>query len=160
VEERTSLLRDVLAHLTGNPDAKAALAGALGGITRWIVRSEAFREGLAIVSVGAICSWFLWPVGPAILKTLFKIEVADKEVTHVFGFLIGAGGITLIRMLVSYLKQEQYRIEHDHEKKGERARRKAHHIVLIGLVGLSFLTGIWVERVAESPQASAGEPAD
>ena len=41
---------------------KAALAGALGGIVRWVTLREHWRDGVLSLLVGSICAVYLGPL--------------------------------------------------------------------------------------------------
>lgn len=81
------------------------LAGALGGVVRWITLKETFREGVASVIVGAICSRYLGPlVQPAMTPLLGSFVVEEASRAAFSGFILGLGGITVSGFVIDFLR--------------------------------------------------------
>lgn len=81
------------------------LAGALGGVVRWITLKERLREGVASVICGAICSVYLGPlVQPAITPLLGSFVVEEASRSAFGGFILGLGGITVAGFVIDVLK--------------------------------------------------------
>lgn len=79
----------------GGDKAQLVLAGALGGVVRWMTLRDHWSDGLIAIFVGAICSVYLSPLAlPALTPVLGAIQVAPESVIGVSGFLMGIGGIT------------------------------------------------------------------
>jgi hypothetical protein len=71
------------------------LAGAFGGIVRWMTLRDHWTDGLIAIVVGAICSFYLSPLAiPALAPLLSGVQVAPESALGVSGFLMGVGGIT------------------------------------------------------------------
>lgn len=77
--------------------ATLALAGAAGGIVRWLTLREHPVQGLISMLVGCLCAIYLGPVGLSILTpVLGPIGIEDHDArVQLSGFLIGVGGITV-----------------------------------------------------------------
>lgn len=79
----------------GGDDAKVVLAGALGGVVRWMTLRDHWIDGLVAIVVGAICSLYLSPLAiPALTPVFEGLHVEPESVLGVSGFLMGIGGIT------------------------------------------------------------------
>lgn len=81
------------------------LAGALGGVVRWITLKETAREGVASVICGAICAVYLGPlIQPAITPLLGTFVVEEASRSAFGGFILGLGGITVSGFVIDFLK--------------------------------------------------------
>lgn len=81
------------------------LAGALGGVVRWITLKERLREGIASVICGAICAVYLGPlIQPAITPLLGSFVVEEASRSAFGGFILGLGGITVSGFVIDFLK--------------------------------------------------------
>lgn len=77
-----------------SPAAKLAVAGALGGVVRWLTLKQPPLDGLISVVVGAICAVYIGPSIIPILKPVIDFTGVDHEsAVGLGGFLIGIGGI-------------------------------------------------------------------
>ena len=71
------------------------VAGALGGLVRWLTLRDHWTDGLVSIVVGAICSLYVSPLAlPALSPLLGNIGMPLDSVTGLSGFLVGIGGIT------------------------------------------------------------------
>lgn len=74
--------------------APMAVAGALGGVVRWLTLRSSLADGLISIVVGAICAIYLGPVClPMIEPVLGKIVLDGNARAGLSGFIIGIGGI-------------------------------------------------------------------
>lgn len=81
------------------------LAGALGGVVRWITLKESAKEGAASVICGAICAVYLGPlIQPAITPLLGTFVVEEASRSAFGGFILGLGGITVSGFVIDFLK--------------------------------------------------------
>lgn len=88
-----SAVGDFLAWLVGEK-GQLAVAGALGGLVRWLSLRESRRDGLISVIVGAICALYLGPVAvPVIEQLIGRIVIEPASRAGLSGFIIGLGGI-------------------------------------------------------------------
>jgi hypothetical protein len=81
--------------------AQALMAGALGGVVRWLTLREDWRSGLISITVGAICSLYLSPLAIPIVEPLLGKLVIDPSARAGFsGFIMGIGGIAATGFLI------------------------------------------------------------
>lgn len=79
----------------GLEKTQLVVAGALGGLVRWLTLRDHWVDGLISVIVGAICSLYLSPIAlPALTPVLGNVGMPAESVTGLSGFLVGIGGIT------------------------------------------------------------------
>ena len=79
------------------PEVKTILAGALGGLVRWLTLRERWQDGLASMTVGAICAYYAAPALHPQISTL----VGSGEGGHALtGFLVGIGGIVVVGLVI------------------------------------------------------------
>lgn len=91
--------------LIGPEKGSTILAGALGGVVRWITLKERIREGIASVCAGAICAVYLGPViQPAITPLIGSFVLEEAARVSFGGFVLGLGGITVAGFLIDFLK--------------------------------------------------------
>lgn len=86
-------------------EASAVLAGALGGVVRWITLRERVRDGIASVAAGAICAVYLGPIiQPAITPLIGSFVLEESSRAAFGGFVLGLGGITVSGFVIDFLK--------------------------------------------------------
>lgn len=84
----------------------AILAGALGGVVRWITLRERLRDGIASVIVGGICAIYLTPLVLPALTPLIGSFVGDElNRTGFSGFIIGLAGITVTGFVIDFFRR-------------------------------------------------------
>lgn len=77
-----------------SPVVKLAIAGALGGVVRWLTLKQPPLDGLVSVVVGAICAVYLGPAIQPILRPIVDFAGVDADAMQgLGGFLVGIGGI-------------------------------------------------------------------
>jgi hypothetical protein len=92
--------------------AQMAVAGALGGVVRWLTLRSNVADGIVSIVVGAICAIYLGPVSlPLIEPVLGKIVLDANARAGLSGFLIGIGGIGVSSFLME-LWQRRREIVH------------------------------------------------
>ena len=80
----------------GGDKAQLLIAGALGGIVRWMTLRDHWTDGLISMVVGALSAMYLSPLAvPTLIPWLGNISVAPENVGPLSGFLLGIGGITV-----------------------------------------------------------------
>jgi hypothetical protein len=85
----------------GGDKAQLLLAGALGGIVRWMTLRDHWTDGLISMVVGALSAMYLAPAAvPALIPWFGKISVAPENVGPLSGFLLGIGGITISGLII------------------------------------------------------------
>lgn len=72
---------------------KAALAGALGGLVRWITLRDSWKEGIPALALGAICAVYIGPVVEPFLEAPISGMAPEADITALAAFLTGIGGI-------------------------------------------------------------------
>ena len=97
-------MSDFISWLAGDK-GQLAIAGALGGLVRWLTLREHWKDGFVSLIVGAICAVFLAPLAlPAIEPILGKI-IADASARGTLsGFVIGIGGIVVAGFVIDVWK--------------------------------------------------------
>lgn len=89
-----------VAWLVGDK-GQVILAGAAGGIVRWLTLRESWRDGLVSIIVGAICALYLGPlIEPLLEPVLGKIVVDPVRRAAFSGFMIGLGGIVVAGLVI------------------------------------------------------------
>jgi len=102
----------------GSEPGKAALAGALGGIVRWITLKPSWREGAGTLLVGAICAVYLGPIAlPIIESTVGKI-VPGGDMAGLSSFLVGIGGISLSGLVLDIFERRRRDLKGDNDDDG------------------------------------------
>jgi hypothetical protein len=87
---------------------KAAVAGALGGIVRWVTLRHNWREGSFTLIVGSICAMYLGPVAlPIVEGTIGKI-VPQGDMSGLSSFLVGIGGISLSAFIIDIFDRTRF----------------------------------------------------
>ena len=82
-----------------------AMAGALGGVVRWLSLREDWQSGIISITVGAICALYLAPLTiPAIEPLIGKIVVDATSRAGFSGFIIGIGGIAVSGFVIDLWK--------------------------------------------------------
>lgn len=85
-------------------EGQTALAGALGGLVRWITLREKWTDGIAALIVGAICAMYLGPlIEPLLAPTIGQIA-PGRDATGFSAFVVGIGGISLSGLLIDLIR--------------------------------------------------------
>jgi len=84
---------------------QVVVAGALGGVVRWMTLRESWVDGLISVVVGAICATYLGPlVRPILAPVLGGLLIPEASQASFSGFMIGIGGITISGFVIDIWK--------------------------------------------------------
>lgn len=84
-----------------SPMAKLAVAGALGGMVRWLTLKQGWLDGLISIIVGAVCAVYIGPAIQPILRPVVDFAGIDPEAMQgLGGFLVGIGGILVSGFLI------------------------------------------------------------
>jgi len=83
---------------------KAALAGAAGGIVRWVTLRDSWKEGVPGVIVGAVCAIYLGPLVAPLLEPVVGAIAPGSEADYFAAFIVGLGGIGLTASLIDLLQ--------------------------------------------------------
>lgn len=85
----------------------AAVAGAAGGLVRWLTLREKPVDGLAALLVGSLCAIYLGPlVEPMLAPVVGKIAPAD-DAQGFSSFVVGLGGIGMAGFVIETLRRFQ-----------------------------------------------------
>jgi hypothetical protein len=94
---------DILTWL-GTEPGKAALAGALGGIVRWVTLREHWRDGILSLLVGAICAVYLGPLVAPILEPVIGNLAPGGDTAGFSAFIVGIGGMSISGLLIDIFR--------------------------------------------------------
>jgi uncharacterized protein (DUF2062 family) len=73
------------------------IAGALGGLVRWMTLREQWPDGLISIVVGGICAAYFSPLAYPIIDVVLSNIVADAEARRsLAAFMVGIGGIGVV----------------------------------------------------------------
>jgi hypothetical protein len=88
-------ITDALRVVLGEHGA-IAVAGAAGGIVRWLTLRESWRDGMISVIIGAVCAVYLEPIAlPALEPVLGRVIANPSKLSNLSAFLVGIGGIAV-----------------------------------------------------------------
>lgn len=91
----------------GADAGKAALAGALGGIVRWLTLRPKWPEGLATLIVGAICAIYLGPLALPVVDGSIGKVIPGGDASGLASFLVGIGGISLSGLVLDVFERRR-----------------------------------------------------
>jgi hypothetical protein len=109
---------DILTWLWSEP-GKAALAGALGGIVRWVTLREHWRDGILSLLVGAICAVYLGPLVAPILEPVIGRLAPGGDTAGFSAFIVGIGGMSISGMLIDIFRARRAEVGERTSDKGE-----------------------------------------
>lgn len=84
--------------------AKTALAGAAGGIVRWVTLRERWQDGAASLLVGAICALYVGPFVNPLISPLIGDLAPNGDSSGFASFLVGLGGISIAGLLIDLVR--------------------------------------------------------
>lgn len=89
---------------------RALIAGALGGLVRWVTLREHWRNGAISIVVGALCSLYLAPIAePFFAPVLRGLELGADQQAGFSGFIVGIGGIGIVGFVLDFVKAQRAR---------------------------------------------------
>jgi hypothetical protein len=92
---------------------RAAIAGAAGGLVRWVTLRDDWREGLTGLLVGSICAIYLGPLAEPLLDPVIgKIAPGDSAAGFA-SFVIGLGGISIAGFILDIIKARRSKVRSD-----------------------------------------------
>lgn len=87
---------------------KLMIAGALGGVVRWLTLREGWIDGLASVVIGSITAVYVGPAAHTILRPIIDMTGVEPDAANSLGgFLIGVGGILVSGFLIDLWRARQ-----------------------------------------------------
>lgn len=82
-----------------------AIAGALGGLVRWVTLRESVREGAAALLVGAVCAIYVAPLAvPILAPALGVLNLKPDQVDRLSPFLVGLGGVGTVGFIMDAMR--------------------------------------------------------
>ena len=91
----------------------AVLAGALGGLTRWLTLRDSWREGVTAVLVGAICALYLGPLVEPVLEPMIGKIAPGEDASGFASFICGLAGISLAGLLIDVFNARRRQVAKD-----------------------------------------------
>jgi hypothetical protein len=100
-----------------SPAFKLIMAGAMGGVVKWLTLREDWRDGLISIVLGAVMAYYVNPLALPILEpTLGRIVVDHEAFLSLSGFIVGIGGITLSGMLIDIVRGMRRKANQQHQR--------------------------------------------
>lgn len=99
MDNKQGLGADFLGWLLSDP-GRIAMAGALGGLVRWITLKERWQDGVLSIVVGAICATYLGPLAIPILEPIIGKVAPGGDANGFSAFVIGIGGMAVSGFLI------------------------------------------------------------
>jgi hypothetical protein len=92
--------------------AQVVLAGAAGGLVRWLTLRSAWRDGTISVIVGSISALYLGPLAEPAIDALLGTFVADPASRYTFsGFIIGLGGVSVSGFVMDFWRARRHKMK-------------------------------------------------
>lgn len=96
-----------------------ALAGAAGGLVRWLTLRSHPVDGIIAVAVGFICAAYLGPAATPLVDSIFSPPGVPPGVSpssaEVSGFVIGIGGVTVSGFVLDFWRARRSMKKRDEE---------------------------------------------
>lgn len=93
---------------------RAAVAGAAGGIVRWLTLHPSWKEGMATLVVGAICAIYAGPLALPIVEWSLGKVLPPSNMEGLSAFLVGIGGLSLSGFLLDLFELRRKKLNVDH----------------------------------------------
>ena len=84
--------------------AKTALAGAAGGIVRWVTLRERWQDGVASLLVGSICALYVGPFVNPLISPIIGDLAPNGDSNGLASFIVGLGGISIAGLLIDLIR--------------------------------------------------------
>lgn len=102
---------------------RAVVAGAAGGLVRWLTLQERPRDGIASIIVGALCALYLGPLAVPIFEPVVgKIVTRPDQAVGFASFLIGMGGLSVSAIVIQVWRLRRANLAKD-ESDGDNAQK-------------------------------------
>lgn len=72
---------------------RAALAGALGGLVRWITLRDSWKEGVPALILGGVAAVYLGPIVEPVLAQPVDGVAPKADTSALAAFITGLGGV-------------------------------------------------------------------
>lgn len=100
-------LSDLLTAILGEK-GQIALAGAAGGLVRWLTLRSRPLDGVIAIVVGALSALYLGPLAePAINALLGNVIVEESSRGAFSGFILGLGGISVTGFVMDFWAEKR-----------------------------------------------------
>jgi hypothetical protein len=99
--------REDFIHWLGSDVGRAAIAGALGGVVRWITLRERPREAISSLIVGGVCAIYLGPLVEPIMAPVVGKIAPDGDSAGFASFVVGLGGISIASFVIEIFRARQ-----------------------------------------------------
>lgn len=99
----------------GGEAGRAVIAGAAGGLYRWLMQEKRrLRDGAVAVAAGALSAQYLGPVVMAGLRLAgLNLKGTEAELAPTAGFLAGLAGMSIAKMVVALMEAQAARMRGD-----------------------------------------------
>lgn len=115
-------MHDFLVALLGEK-GQVALAGAAGGLVRWLTLRARWQDGVISIVVGSLCALYLGPLAQPAVTAMIGTFVLDPASRASFsGFILGLGGVS-----VSGLAMDFWKAKKDAQRPKDKDRDDEHH---------------------------------
>ena len=81
-----------------------AMAGAAGGLVRWLTLRESWKEGLLSLVVGTICALYLGPLVEPMLAPFVGRIAPGQDALGFSSFVVGLGGIGFAGFVIEAMR--------------------------------------------------------
>lgn len=94
---------------------QVALAGAAGGVIRWLtLRGRLWPDGMINITVGAICATYMTPIVlPLIEASIGRVMAHPDQVVGFSAFMVGVGGLTVSDFIIEFWRRWARRMKDD-----------------------------------------------
>lgn len=93
----------------------AALAGAAGGLVRWLTLRESMRDGAITLLVGCLCALYLGPLAVPLIEPVIGKISPSADAAGFSAFIIGLGGISISGFLIDIIRLRRQQITEDED---------------------------------------------
>jgi hypothetical protein len=100
---------------------KAALAGALGGIVRWVTLREHWRDGVLSLLVGSICAVYLGPLVAPVLAPVIGKLAPGGDSAGFSSFVVGIGGLSISGLIIDIFRARRAETAGPHPGRADRS---------------------------------------
>ena len=98
---------------------KIVLAGALGGLVRWVTLRNSWTEGISSMVVGGICALYLGPLITPLLEPVIGSIAPDGDAQGFASFVTGLGGISISGILIDIINTRRESLTDEEDKNGK-----------------------------------------
>ena len=79
---------------------RAAIAGAAGGLVRWVVTKDDPKQAAGTIVVGCVCALYLGPIANPIFAPVIGYISPEGDSSGFSAFVIGMGGMTVAQIIM------------------------------------------------------------